>query len=123
MGAIRIWCDEPEYSETWIDIAERWTMGEMQRMVEAQGDEFYILLRGKTVAMHVQTNSGSVLTDPAQLSDAGLADVDVLLLGWLGRVMPLAIARRRALGNASARLSLPANGQPAPTPTMTAAQT
>ena len=121
---IRIYCDDPEYTETWIDIAARWTQGEMQRMLDVQGDEFYAFLRAKTVACHIQTADGGAVTDPAQLNDAGLADVDVLLIGWLGRTMPLAVARRRILGNASARLSLPNNGTGATmTPTTAAPST
>ncbi len=122
--SVRIYCDDPEYTATWIDIAARWTQGELQRMLDVQGDEFYAFLRSKTVAMHIQTADGGAVTDPARLSDEGLADVDVLLIGWLGRTMPLAVARRRILGNASARLSLPNNGTAGTmttTPTTTAA--
>ena len=120
---IRIYCDDPDYSETWIDISPRWTQGEMQKMLDVQGDDFYAFLRAKTVACHIQTVDGGAVTDPAQISDAGLADVDVLLIGWLGRTMPLAVARRRILGNASARLSLPNNGTATTTPPTTAAPT
>ena len=121
---IRIYCDDPDYSETWIDVSPRWTQGEMQKMLDVQGDDFYAFLRAKTVACHIQTVDGGVVTDPAQISDAGLSDVDVLLIGWLGRTMPLAVARRRILGNASARLSLPNTGTgTTTTPTTTAPTT
>jgi len=119
---IRIYCDDPEYSESWIDIAPRWTQREIERMYAVTGDDFYALLRSKTVAMSIQTNTGDVLTDPKLISDEGLADVDALIMGWLGAAMPRAIAKRRALGNASARLSLPANGTGATTTPTTAAQ-
>jgi len=118
---IRIYCDDPEYSETWIDIAPRWTQAEIEHMYAANGDEFYAFLRAKTVAMSIQTNTGAVLTDPGALTDDGLRDVDVLLFGWLGAAMPRAVAKRRALGNASARLSLPTNGTATPTTPATAA--
>jgi hypothetical protein len=120
---IRIYCDDPEYGETWIDLSPRWTQGDMQKMLEVQGDEFYAFLRSKCIACHIQTADGAAITDPAQLTDAGMVDVDVLLIGWLGRSMPLAVAKRRALGNASARLSLPNSGtatNPTTTPTTAA---
>jgi hypothetical protein len=120
---IRIYCDDPEYGETWIDLSPRWTQGDMQKMLEVQGDEFYAFLRSKCIACHIQTADGAANTDPAQLTDAGMVDVDVLLIGWLGRSMPLAVAKRRALGNASARLSLPNSGtatNPTTTPTTAA---
>jgi len=121
---IRIYCDDAEYGETWIDLSPRWTQGDMQKMLDVTGDDFYAFLRSKCVACHIQTVDGGAITDPAQISDAGLTDVDVLLIGWLGRSMPLAIAKRRALGNASARLSLPNNGTvPTMTPTTAAPTT
>ena len=118
---IRIYCDDPDYAETWIDIAPRWTQADIERMYAVKDDEFYAFLRSKTVAMHIQTNGGDVLTDPAQLTDEGTADVDVLLIAWLGAAMPRAVAKRRALGNASARLSLPVNGTATQTTPTTAA--
>ena len=121
---IRIYCDDAEYGETWIDLSPRWSQGDMAKMLAVQGDDFYTFLRGKCVACHIQTIDGDVITDPAQITDAGLTDVDVLLIGWLGRSMPLAVAKRRALGNASARLSLPNNGTGATmTPTTAAPST
>jgi len=119
---IRIYCDDPEFGETWIDIAPRWTQREIERMYAVNGDDFYALLRSKVVAMSIQTNTGDVLTDPKLISDEGLADVDALIMGWLGAAMPRAIAKRRALGNASARLSLPVNGTGTTTTPTTAAQ-
>jgi len=118
---IRIYCDDAEYGETWIDLSPRWTQGDMQKMLDVQDDEFYTFLRGKTVACHIQTADGGVITDPAQITADGLLDVDVLLIGWLGRSMPLAVAKRRALGNVSARLSLPNNGTANQTTTPTTA--
>ena len=107
---IRIYCDAPEYADTWIDILPRWSLADQERMLDVQGDEFFAFLRDKTAACHIETLSGAAITDPAQLTDSGLADVDVLLIGWLGSVLPLAVSKRRALGNVSARLSLPTNG-------------
>jgi hypothetical protein len=120
---IRIYCDDPEYSETWIDFSPRWTQGDVTKMLAAQNDDFYSFLRSKVVACHIQTVDGGAITDPAQISDEGMIDVDVMLVGWLGATMPRAIAKRRALGNASARLSLPNSGtatNPTTTPTTAA---
>ena len=119
---IRIYCDDAEYGETWIDLSPRWTQGDMQKMLDVTGDDFYAFLRSKCVACHIQTADGGAITDPAQISDDGLSDVDVLVIGWLGATMPRAIAKRRVLGNASARASSPAKGM-GKMPTMPAPQT
>jgi len=119
---IRIYCDDPDYSQAWIDIDGRWTLGDQRRMLEVEGDDFWAFLRKKAVACHIPTMDGGAVDDPAGLSGEGLADVDVLLIAWLGAVMPTAIAKRRALGNASARLSLPTNGAPLTRTPTTAAQ-
>ena len=122
---IRIYCDDPDYSQTWIDIDGRWTLADQRRMVEVADDEFWAFLRTKTVACHIETGDGEAITDPALLNGGGLAGADVLIIAWLGAVLPLAVSKRRALGNASARLSLHTNGagKMTPTPTPTAAQT
>ena len=118
---IRVYCDDPEYSATWIDVDSRWTLGEQVRLLEVADDDFWAFLRGKTAACHIQTADGGAIDDPAQISAAGLAGCDVLVIGWLGSVLPVAIAKRRALGNASARLSLPTNGASKMTTTPTTA--
>jgi hypothetical protein len=110
METVRIYCDAPEYADAWIDVAAVWSQRQLQRLLEVAGDDFYAFLRERVGACHIPTLEGEPITDVAQLSDDGLGDVDVLLLTWIGAVMPLAVARRRALGNASARLSLPSNG-------------
>lgn len=117
---VRVYCDDPDYLETWIDVSGRWTLAEQRRMLEVAGDDFWAFLRSKVAACHVQTVDGDAITDPAQLNEDGVGGCDVLVIGWLGSVMPVAIAKRRALGNASARLSLPTNGAKT-TPTTTAA--
>ncbi len=107
---IRIYCDDPGYPDAWIDIESRWTLRDQDQMVAVADDEFWALLRRKTLACCIPAIDGDPVTDPSQLSSAGLAGVDVLLIGWLGSALPLAVSRRRALGNASARLLLPTSG-------------
>ena len=119
MGAIRIYCDDPDYPVTWVDVSDRWTLADQRRMMDVEGDDFYTFLRGRVTACHIETVEGDPITDPAQISEAGLGACDVLIIGWLGSVLPLAVAKRRALGNASARLSLPSNAPKLTTATTT----
>ncbi len=119
---VRIECDVDGLTGNWIEISDRWTQREAVAMVEVVNDDFYALLRAKTVAVHIDAGEITI-TSPDQLDADHLLDADVAVLGWLGSVLPIAVARRRTLGNASARLSFSANGSKmpatiaAPTPT------
>jgi len=121
MSATRIDCDFPGLDGNWIEISDRWTQREAVAMTEAADESFYALLRAKTVAVHIVAGD-TVIASPEQLDAEHLLDADVAVLGWLGSVLPIAVARRRTLGNASARLSFSANGRQT-TPTTIAAPT
>lgn len=110
---VRIACDAFGLEGNWIDVAERWTQREIAELNAAADDAFFALLRRKAVACHVAVTPELTITDPAQLTAENMLDADVLLLGWLGRALPLAVAHQRVLGSRSARLSLPASVSPA----------
>ncbi len=117
--SVRIECDAEGLTGNWIEISDRWTQREAVAMMEVANDEFYALLRAKTVAVHIDAG-GTAITSPEQLDADHLLDADVAVLGWLGSVLPIAVARRRTLGNASARLSFSANGRQTMTTTVAA---
>ncbi len=106
---VRIICDAPGLEANWVDVADRWTQREIAAMHAAADEAFFALLRTKLTACNVVVSDALTVTDPAQLTDDVLMDADVMLMGWLGRVLPLAVAQLRYLGSRSARLSLPAN--------------
>lgn len=107
---IRIYCDDPEYTETWIDIQARYTQAAIdaaqEAAREAKADDKWWLVRHMTTACHIQAEDG-VITDPRDITPERLNTVDVLVIGWLEDVVPLAVSKRRALGKVSARLSSP----------------
>ena len=105
---VRIICDAPGLEANWVDVADRWTQREIAEMNSAADDAFFDILRRKVAACNVVVTDTLTITDPAQLRVDVLMDADVMLMGWLGRVLPLAVAQRRYLGSRSARLSLPA---------------
>jgi hypothetical protein len=122
---IRIECAAPGLEANWLDVADKWTQRDVERLVEATDEAFYELMRAKVVACNIELETGEAITDPAHITSGRMMDADVVLLGWVGRALPLAVAQRRLLGNASARLSSNANGRtmtttiaaPNPTPT------
>ena len=116
---IRIECTAPGLEANWLDVADKWTQRDVERLVEVTDEAFYELMRVKVVACHIELETGVTITDPQGITADAMLDADVVLLAWFGRALPLAVAQRRLLGNASARLSLPGNGRPM-TPTIVA---
>lgn len=105
MAATRVECTLAGFERNWIDVSEQWTQRESVEMLAAADESFYALLRRKTVACHIELVTGAVVETPADLDANTMLDADVAVIGWLGAVMPIAVARRRTLGNAFARLS------------------
>lgn len=107
---VRVECDLPGLEGTWCDVADAWTLREVGELATVQDEAFYALIRRKVVACNIQLTTGEAITDPSAINDDALLDADIAVMGWLGRVLPLAVAKRRVLGNAHARLSSDANG-------------
>lgn len=102
---VRIGCDAEGFEQNYIDVSPRWTQAEVQALAAIDDDAaLYALLRAKTVACHIEAGDGAI-TEPDGITPEAMRNADMLLIGWIGRVLPLAVAQRRALGNASARLS------------------
>jgi hypothetical protein len=101
-------------------VSDKWTQRDVERLVEVTDEAFYELMRVKIVACNIVLETGEAITDPQDITSAKMLDADVTLLSWFGRALPLAVAQRRVLGNASARLSLNANGRPMTTTTTAA---
>lgn len=97
---MRYECDEKEFSGCYLEISERWTVGERNRFfsVEGTGDEFLTLLRDKVLKMRLIDVEGNVLDDPQGLTVAGLENIDARLFDWLVQTVPLAVIKVGALG-------------------------
>lgn len=108
---MRIECSAPGFEANWVDVADAWTRRDTTEMYAAQGEAFYELLRRRLVACHIELTTGQAIDAPAGITTDAIQDADEALLGWLGVVLPIALAKRRALGEASARVSSSANAQ------------
>ena len=106
---MRIECTAPGLERNWVDVADLWTRRDTTEMYAAQGEAFYELLRRRLVACHVELTTGQAIDTPAGITTDAIQDADEAVLGWLGVVLPIALAKRRALGEASARVSSAGN--------------
>lgn len=107
--AIRIECSAPGFEANWVEMPDVWTRRDTVEMNTAQGEAFWVLLRRRCTGCHLVMTTGDVIDTPAGITVDAIQDADELLLAWLGNTMPIALARRRALGEASARVSSPVN--------------
>ena len=97
---MRYECDDKEFSGCYLEISERWTVGERNRFfaTEGTGDDFLSLLRTKVTSMRLVDIEGNVLDDPEGLTLAGLENIDARLFDWLIQTVPLAVIKVGALG-------------------------
>jgi hypothetical protein len=103
---LRYTCDEPGLEENWLDISERWTLRERREFWETGTDEAVLeWARRKVDGCHIVAETGAVLTQGADLTLASLDDVDLRVVGFIGRALVEAVGSLGNLGNASARLS------------------
>lgn len=116
---LKLYCTVPGLEENWIELPERWTLRDQREIEQADRDAFLDLLRRKVVAIHLITEDGDVLDEPAALTEERLEGLDVRLDQFLATVMQSAILMQRRLGNFSARPS--SNGSGTRTPQTTAA--
>lgn len=107
---IRIYCDYQEFTDAWIDIQAKVTQVAIDAAEaaakEAKMNDKWWLVRHLATACYIPTDTGAI-TNPQDITIERLNAADVLVIGWLEDAVPLAIAKRRALGKASARLSSP----------------
>lgn len=97
---MRFECDDAEFKGCYLELSEKWTLGERNRFfsVTSQGDEYLALLRSKTTALRLVDVAGNVLDTPDVLTLEGLEDIDARLFDWLIQVVPIMIVKVGALG-------------------------
>ena len=104
--SLRYTCDEPGLDGNWLDISEAWTLRERREFWETASDEAILdWARRKVDACHIVTANGAVIDQGAGLTLTGLDDVDLRVVGFIGRALVEAVASLGNLGNARARLS------------------
>jgi hypothetical protein len=109
---IKFYCDIEGFKDNWIGISERWTQKEAKAADAAMSDgwEAYLnFLSGKVDGCNIVTETGAI-TSFAEVTESTLDEMDLRLVGFIGGILQQAIARLRALGNVSARVSSPTNG-------------
>ena len=112
--SVRVECDVEGLTGDWVEIQDAgWGRRDTVHLASLPDDDSlyrFLLEREKLIACHVTLVTGQVISEPSEMTEDAMLDADEATIAWLGRAAWLTIAKRRALGNVSARLSLPANG-------------
>jgi len=108
--AIRIECSIEDFGDTWVEVSDKWTRREYRDMLDAEGDAWLDLFHAKVEACHIQTD-GEPITDPQELTEDMLDDVDMRVLGFLGGLFIDAAQALRSLGFMSGHVSSNGTGK------------
>lgn len=101
---MRIECDIAGLEANWVDVSDVWTRREFKALVGTDGGELIEMLHDKITACNIETADGAI-TDPAEITESSMDDMDLRLVGFIGSVLVTACMRLRELGNVSGRVS------------------
>ena len=103
---MRIDCKLPGYESCYLDIADRWTRGEIRAFWTVTDDEeATALLRSKLSDMHLTAVDGDSFDDPEDLTTANVDKLDYELYLWVSTAFGEAINELQALAKKNARAS------------------
>jgi hypothetical protein len=107
---MRITCGVAGYDDAWVELDPRFTRRDVTAILDAEEDALLEQIRRRVTACHIPLNDGTAIESADDLTGARLEEADLVVIGWLGGLLPTVIGTRRNLGNASVRLSSGSSG-------------
>ena len=105
-------CDVPGFEENWIEVSDKWKRSETEVVERARAyGDFLPIFYQKVTACHLLVEEELTLNDPKEVTAETIERMDEVLASFVGSVLVHAAARRRALGNMSARISSDTSGK------------
>lgn len=104
-----------DYPGNWVEYSPVWTRREVRQSFAVSDAALIEFAASKTTALHLERIGGAPLTDPAELNDDGLADVQWEVFAWWRYTIIAAAAELGRLGEASGRRLLQRQGESAAT--------
>ncbi len=103
---MRINCEHPEFADSWVEVSERWTLAEWDELNNsADWQSLMSIFAEKVEACHVQCGD-KFIDSPDGITEDAINECDLVIVGFLGRVLQTACGHLVTLGNMSARPSL-----------------
>ena len=101
---IRITCETPGYERNWIETARKWRRAQSRQLLSnAEGEEHFLeLFRAKAKACNIEVYGDDdevveTITDPQDITEARLDDLDGVLVEFLGGGLVQAFGKSRGL--------------------------
>jgi hypothetical protein len=98
---MKYFVDFPGYTDCYIDVEEQWTLKELNELVATDEDNYFDVLRKKTLGIFLRDVDGNELRDVKKLDKDFVENIDVILAGFLGTVLVRHVRDRRSLGGLS----------------------
>lgn len=103
---MRIDCKLAGHEACYIDVADRWTRGEIRQFWTTNDDEEATeLFRSKLTDLHLVALNGDIIDDPEDLTTANIDGLDYELYIWLSNAFGEAINQLQDLTKKNVRSS------------------
>lgn len=91
------------YTDCYIEVSDNWTMREVREMTEGDEKVYYDFFARKVDSMLLRDADGKEFTNPRELTEENLLNMNVALVGFFGSILSLHIRRRKNLGGMNVR--------------------
>lgn len=98
---MRYFIDFPEYTDCFVEVAEQWTLKEVNELAASDEESYFDILRRKTLSILLRDVNGLELRDVSKLNKDFIENIDVAVAGFLGTVLVKHVRDRRSLGGSS----------------------
>lgn len=105
---LRYECDDPQFAGCFVEYREVWSKKQIRQFWAARAGnedsaEWWALVRSKIKAVYLVTVDGDALTEPDQLTEEALDEIDIRLWTWLSNAHVVALTDLVKLGEALGR--------------------
>lgn len=92
-----------DYTDCFVEVADKWTMKEVKALIDSNADEYFDILKKKTISILLRDADGNELRDINNFSNDWMENVDVAVAGFVGMVLVRHVRDRKSLGGLSVR--------------------
>lgn len=80
---MRLQCPIEGFEQCYVEISDRWTRREIREFRTARTEDAVGILTAKIIAVYLECADGNHITEPAQMTEERLDEVDARVYLWL----------------------------------------